>query len=57
MSLSNSISLRSFTFYYYFFSFTPGMLAGALAEQVLAEIPKQALEYFEKNRILPNGAR
>jgi hypothetical protein len=40
-----------------FVAFTPGMAAGQLAEQVLAEIPRQALEYFEKNRILPNGRR
>jgi hypothetical protein len=33
------------------------MAAGQLAEQVLAEIPRQALEYFERNRILPQGRR
>eukprot|EP01033_Poteriospumella_lacustris_P004544 gene4545-3249_t len=40
-----------------FVAFTPGMAAGQLAEQVLAEIPRQALEYFERNRILPQGRR
>lgn len=35
-------------------SFTPDMPAGQLAEQVLAEIPRQALEHFERSRILPN---
>jgi hypothetical protein len=33
------------------------MAAGQLAEQVLAEIPRQTLEYFEKNHIIPNGRR
>jgi hypothetical protein len=40
-----------------FVAFTPGMAAGQLAEQVLAEIPRQTLEYFEKNHIIPNGRR
>lgn len=40
-----------------FVAYKPGMGAQSLAQQVLAEIPRQLLDYMEKRTITPNPRR